>query len=158
MEPGSGATLEPGSETLMLPDSLPELVLVCVTPTAFVPETLRVPQVEPLFECIRHMKIRRQQHESNIGLGRNDGKNQQLCLFGGANFLNEFSQSCFGGDAFLVGEHRPLAMLDAVEQMKDVPTLLGHDWGHGWLRHIRHHAVTRAAVKEAPRRQGHSLP
>lgn len=79
---------------------------------------------------IRDLEIWGEQHEAEVGLGRSDGKNQQVRVGRRADFLHQLGEAGFRLALFFVAEERPLGVVHMIEQVHDVPTFSGHEWGH----------------------------
>ena len=89
-------------------------------------------------------------------------KIEELRIRRGADFLDDLAQVRLGGDALLRAEQRPLAVLDAVEEVQDVPALGGHHrigvlrchrWGKMRAARGGGQADARAPVKGATGRE-----
>jgi hypothetical protein len=72
-------------------------------------------------------RIGGEEHETEIGLRRDHRKHQELTVFGGADFLDEFAQG--GSLRRGVRRHREAAMavFDLIKEVQDVPAFGGDD-------------------------------
>ena len=85
-------------------------------------------QVEPFLEGVGRLQIRRQEHETEVGLGRDDAEGEELRVLGGANFLDEQRQVGLGGALFVRAEKLPLAVFDPVKQVQERASLPAARW------------------------------
>ena len=82
---------------------------------------------EAFFEMSGVEEIGGEEHEAEVGLGGGDGEGEELGVLVCADFLNELAEVGFGLALFGGGEEGPLALINGVVEVHDVPTFSGHE-------------------------------
>ena len=72
---------------------------------------------ELFLKRIGDMEVRGKEHETHIRLRGYDGEGEKLRIRSGADLLNELGKTDFGLALFVIAEHRPLGVVDVVEEM-----------------------------------------
>ena len=87
---------------------------------------------EAFFEGVGRLEVGGEEHEAEVGFGSGDGEGEELGVRGGPDLLDEFRELDFGLASVLAGEQGPLAVIDVVKQVHDVPAFGGHQGGGGF--------------------------
>ena len=95
------------------------------------------------------MQIRRDQHESEIGLRRDDAESEQLRVLQRAHFLHERGKPRFRLTLFLGAQQLPLTELNSVKQMQAVPALFWNERVALFVRNLRGVSAARRSGSRA---------